>query len=175
MQLLEAPMTKPFQIEQRLVPGDVSDQRSTITETVWHHELVAERLIEAAATVRRMPMRIRPKEFGTIWPSYNPMTRSELVAFKNELLATGGEGALLAWQQEQNRVRIQPSGREIERAEEALGWICRYLGNDKEQAQIVGFWANKTYDLENEIPGPVRVGLREISRGLRRDKVPVRA
>lgn len=82
---------------------------------------------------------------------------------------------MLAWEREQNRTRIPPSGQEIERAEEALGWIARYLGHDKETAQIVGYWANKTYDLEDDIPGPVRGGLRDISRGLRRDKVPVRA
>lgn len=152
------------------------NQHSEITVgQVWHHELVAGRLIEAAATVRRMPMRIMPKQFGCIWPAFNAMTHAEMTALKNELMATGGAGAVAAWERDQNRTRIPPSGKEIERAEEALGWIVRYLGKDKETAQIVGSWANKTYDLEDEIPGPVRTGLRTISRGLKQDKVPVRA
>jgi hypothetical protein len=144
------------------------------SEQVWHHELVGQRLIDAAATVRRMPMRIMPKQFGCIWPAFNAMTHDELTALKNELLQTGGVGALAAWERDQNRTRIPPSGKEIERAEEALGWVPRYLGHDKEVCQIVGYWANKTYSLDDDIPGPVRAGLRDISRGLRRDKVPVR-
>lgn len=168
---------QPYQQRSFIVdPGKVKPREpEREIGAVWHHELVAERLIEAAATVRRMPMRIWPKQFGCIWPAFNAMTISELTAFKNELIAEGGEGALRTWEQEQNRVRIPPSGREIERADQALSWVPRYLGHDSETAKIVGFWATKTYDLEDEIPGPVRIGLREISRGLRRDKVPVRA
>ena len=84
-------------------------------------------------------------------------------------------GQLEAWERDQNRIRIPPSGAEIERCEQALGWIPRYLGNDREAAQIVGFWASKTFDIdEQEIPVPVRSGLKEISRGLRRDHVPVK-
>jgi len=145
-------------------------------EQVWHHEIVAARLVEAAATVRRMPERWKPKkEIGSFWPTFNPMTQGELQSLENELMQSGGQGALDAWRREQNRTRIPPSGKEIERAEEALGWVPRYLGHDKETAQIVGYWANKTYDLEDEIPGPVRAGLRTISRGLKQDRVPVRA
>jgi hypothetical protein len=142
-------------------------------EIVWHHELVGARLVEAAATVRRSPMRIWPKQFGTAWPHYNPMTPGELAQLKNELHQAG---QLEAWQREQNRIRIPPSGAELERADEAIGWLPRYLGHDRESAQAVGFWASKTYAFdENEIPAPVRPGLREISRGLRLDRVPVRA
>jgi hypothetical protein len=137
--------------------------------------LVGQRLVEAAGTVRRMPMRIMPKQFGCIWPAFNAMTHAEMTALKNELLATGGQSALAAWEREQNRTRIPPSGKEIERAEEALAWIPRYLGSDRETCQVIGHWANTTYNLdEDEIPGPVRAGLREISRGLRKDKVAVR-
>lgn len=146
---------------------------ATNAEVVWHHELVGQRLIEAAATIRRMPMNIRPKQYGGIWPSYSPMTSAELQAFKLDLLATGGQSALSRWEREQNRARITPSSREIERAEEALGWT-RYLRHDPELMKIVGFWANTTYSMDDDIPGPVRPGLREIARGLRRDRVPVR-
>jgi hypothetical protein len=146
-----------------------------VSQTVWHHELVGSRLIEAAATVRRMPMRIMPKQFGCIWPVFNAMTSAELTALKNELIATGGQSALAAWERDQNRTRIPPSGKEIERADEALGWMMRYLRHDRETCQIIGYWANTTYNLDDDdIPGPVRAGLREISRGLRRDKVPFR-
>jgi hypothetical protein len=141
-------------------------------EAVWHHELVGSRLVEAAATVRRMPMNIWPKQYGTIWPHFDPMNPAERQQLFNELQAAG---QIEAWQGERNRIRVPPSGVEIERMEQALGWIPRYLGNDRETAMIVGYWASKTYDIDEDgIPAPVRAGLREISRGLRRDRVPVR-
>lgn len=141
-------------------------------ESVWHHELVGIRLVEAAATIRRMPMRIWPKEFGTAWPHFEAMTSGELQALKNELQQAG---QLQAWEREQNRIRIPPSGAEIERMEQALGWLSRYLRDDREMAQIIGYWANTTFDLDPDaIPAIVRPGLKEISRGLRRDRVPVR-
>nr|AIA11766.1 Unknown Function [uncultured bacterium] len=156
----------PSKVRPRLAP--VSE------EVVWHHELVGVRLIEAASVVRRLPMRTRPKEFGCAWPNFQAMTAGELQAFKNELMQSGGEGALLAWERDQNRVRIPPSGTEIERADEALGWF-KYLRDDMEMAKIVGFWANTTYDVDVDgIPAIVRQGLRTISRGLRRDHVPAR-
>ena len=138
-------------------------------ETVWHHELVGMRLAEAAATVRRMPMRIWPKQYGSAWPRFEAMTAGELQALRNELHQLG---QLEAWERDQNRIRITPSGAEIERCEEALNWL-KYL--DREMAKVVGHWANTTYDLDPDaIPNIVRPGLREISRGLRRDRVPVR-
>jgi hypothetical protein len=99
------------------------------------------------------------------------MTPKERVELFNELQQAG---QLEAWQREQNRVRIRPTGVEIQRAEEALSWIPKYIGHDRENAMIVGGWATRTYELDAEIPGPVRPGLREIARGLRRDRVPVR-
>ncbi|WP_024516961.1 hypothetical protein [Bradyrhizobium sp. Tv2a-2] len=149
---------------------------SETIEVAWHHEMVGVRLIEAASTIRRMPMRVWPKEYGTIWPTYNPMTPSELHALKNEIMQVGGEAALREWEREQNRVVIQPSSVEIERATEALAWPMRYLLNDRETAQAVGFWASTTFDIEEaEIPSFVREGLKVISRGLKQDRVPVRA
>jgi hypothetical protein len=160
----DLPIVEPSRVRERPLPAP--------RETIWHHELVGARLIEAAATVRRMPMRIWPKQFGTIWPHYNPMTQAELQQLKNELHQSG---QLEAWQREQNRISIPPSGAEIERAEQAIRWPILYLSHDRETAQAVGFWASKTYDIdEAEIPSFVREGLREISRGLRRDRVAVK-
>jgi hypothetical protein len=166
----------PVMTHQTIVdPAKVTPRVETATEAVWHHELVGARLIEAASVVRRMPMRIWPKQFGTAWPHFQAMTSGELQALKNEIMQTGGAAALAAWEREQNRVRIPPSGQEIERCEQALGWVPKYLGQDQETAQAVSFWATKTYDIDSEeIPAFVRAGLREISRGLRRDRVPVR-
>jgi hypothetical protein len=120
-------------------------------------------------------MRVWPKEFGTIWPTYNPMTKSELQALKNEIMQIGGEAALAEWEKEQNRVTIPPSGAEIERADEALSWPLKYLLDDRETAQAICFWASTTFDIDAEIPPFVREGLKTISRGLKRDRVPVRA
>ena len=155
----------PSKVRPRLTP-----ERG---EAVWHHELVGARLAEAAATVRRMPMNIWPKQYGSAWPRFEAMTAGELQALKNELHQAG---QLEAWERDQNRVRITPSAAEIDRCEEALRWLGKYLSHDREMAKVVGHWANTTYDLDPDaIPNIVRPGLREISRGLRRDRVPVRA
>lgn len=144
-----------------------------IHEKVWNHELVGVRLVEAASVVRRTPMRIWPKQFGTAWPHFEHMTAGELAEFKRELKEAG---QLEAWEREQNRQRIPPSGMEIELCEEALCWMPRYFkGEPDSVAQTVGFWAAKTYSIdESEIPFMVKEGLKIISRGLRRDRVPVR-
>ena len=97
----------------------------------------------------------------------------------NELQAAG---KLEEWQRERNRIHIQPTGPEIELAEEAIAWLPRYLGNDTAAAGLVGAWANRTvsyapmsiFDEGDPVPPQVRAALREISRGLRRDRVPVR-
>ena len=157
----------PAKVKPRPPKPEIADE--------WDHELVGARLIEAASTVRQMPMRVWPKEFGVAWPEFEAMTPAELHAFKTDLLQTSGPAALAAWEREQNRVRIPPSGQLIERADQALAWMPKYLGQDRETAQAVGFWASKTYDIgQEEIPPFVRAGLREIARGLRRDRVPVR-
>jgi hypothetical protein len=153
---------------------DPAKVRPVETPSTWDYELVAERLVEAANVIRRMPMRLYPKRFGNSWPQWL-MTGAERDQLLNELQAAG---KLEEWQRERNRIHIQPSGREIELAEEALGWLPRYLGNDTMAAQIVGTWANKTFSydarIDDDIPSPVRAALREISRGLRHDRVPVR-
>lgn len=131
--------------------------------TFWHHELVGARLIEAAFTMRRLPMRIWPKQFGTIWPSYDPLDDDE----------SEENGGRYSHSSEPDRVRISPTASEIERAEEALGWL-NYLRDDEEMTKVVGHWANTTYDLDAEIPAIVRPGLKTISRGLKLDQVKVR-
>jgi hypothetical protein len=147
-------------------------------EPVWNYELVGERLVEAANVIRRMPMRLYPKRFGNSWPTFQP-TGAELDQLMNELQAAG---KLEEWQRERNRIHIQPTGPEIELAEEAIAWLPRYLGNDTAAAGLVGAWANRTvsyapmsiFDEGDPVPPQVRAALREISRGLRRDRVPVR-
>jgi hypothetical protein len=149
------------------------DRPAPVVTPTWDFELVAERLVEAANVIRRCPMRLYPKRFGNSWPTFQP-TGAELDQLMNELQR---EGKLEAWQRERNRIHVQPTGPEIELAEEAIAWLPRYLGHDQKTAGIVGAWADKTpnYDmLDDEIPSPVRIGLREISRGLRHDRVPVR-
>ncbi|WP_439398509.1 hypothetical protein ACRQ5Q_14560 [Bradyrhizobium sp. PMVTL-01] len=131
----------------------------------WHHELVGTRLIEAAQVMRRLPMLIWPKQFGTIWPSFDPLDDDESTE----------EGARYSHSAQPSPVRVSPSSMEIERAEEALGWPVTYLAGDREAAQAVGFWASKTNEIEEtDIPSFVREGLKAISRGLKRDNVRVR-
>jgi hypothetical protein len=147
-------------------------------EPVWNYELVGERLVEAANVIRRMPMAIYPKRFGNSWPRFEP-SQAELQQLMDELQQ---DGKLEAWQRERNRIHVQPTALEIELAEEAIAWLPRYLGNDTAAAGIVGAWANRTFsyapmsifDEGDQVPPQVRAALREISRGLRRDRVPVR-
>lgn len=160
------------QPQQTIVPMEKIRERiqQKPMPSVWDLDRVAERLIEAARTVRRMPMQTRPQGYATAWPGFEPMTASEQVDLFNELQQSG---LLLDWQREQNRVRILPSSAEIERMEESIGWIPKFLKHDRHLASIVGFWADKAESAE-QIPIPVRPGLEIITNRLRLDRVPVR-
>lgn len=139
--------------------------------TRWTAALVGERLIEAARTVARMPMRTRPAGHSTIWPSYQDMTPKERIALLNELTQIG---QLQQFYATQNRVSIPPSGEQIDRADEALAWPMRYLRDDPGTAAIVTAWAGDVYQQSEEIPEPVLPGLSQIAQGLDRDRVRVR-
>lgn len=137
----------------------------------WTPDLVGERLIEAARTIARTPMRTRPAGHSTIWPSYQDMTPAERNAMLNELTQIG---QLQQFYATQNRVSIPPSGEQIERADEAISWPMRYLRGDPGMAAIVTAWAGDLYQQSEEIPEPVLPGLLLIAQGLERDRVRVR-
>lgn len=131
----------------------------------WTESFVGERLVEAFRVLDRMPLGARQMKSG-LWPNYQTMTRADL----NEHLKAG---TLEQFYSSRNRVRIPPSSHEIGRMEEAIAWPARYLQDDTQLAGIVNFWAFEA-DIYDEAPPLVRVGLRIIAKGLRRDLVMVR-
>lgn len=132
----------------------------------WTEAFVGERLVDAFRVLDRMPNPGISRKLG-FWPeSGDFITRAEL----NEHMKAGTLGMFYA---SRNHVRIPPSSHEIARMEEAIGWPAKYLKADPQLAGIVNFWALDA-DVYDEAPPPVRVGLRLIAKGLRRDRVTVR-
>lgn len=137
--------------------------------TEWTAEHVGNRLIEAARVIDRMPEGRGSTKSG-MWPSYQTMTEGERRQLVNEHMVAG---TISQYYATLNRVRIPPSSHEITRMEEAIGWPAQYLRDDPDLPAIVTFWASQASP-DDEAPVPIRVGLRLIARGLRRDRVKVR-
>lgn len=136
----------------------------------WTAGFVGARLVDAMRVLGRMPTGGGSAKSGC-WPPYQTMTKSEMRELLNEHQSAGTLGEFY---RSLNRVRIPPSSHEITRMEEAIAWPAKYLRDDPALAGIVSFWANEETDMHAEAPGPVRIGLREIAKGLRRDGVKVR-
>ena len=136
----------------------------------WDPDYVGARLVVAYATIARMKLRVGPRGYATAWPRYQTMTAAEIAQMVNEAQATGTLRQLYA---DLNRTTIPPSKEAIERAEEALAWPMKYLHARQDLAMMVTGWA-AGYFRDEETPGPARMGLRIIARGLDRDRVPVR-
>lgn len=79
----------------------MSKKRETINLTVAEIE---DRFEEAALTLRRLPSRDGPREYGSSWPD---VVRSRFTAY-------GFEEA---------RVKVVPSAAEIQRMEEVIDWL----------------------------------------------------
>lgn len=85
---------------------------------VWNGPHVAMRIVEGLATLRLMP---RGDRVGTrsAWPSY-------MHEFA-DLVAQQEQGELERTMAVQNRIRITPSAREVERALSTTYWPTKYL------------------------------------------------
>lgn len=136
----------------------------------WTADLVGDRLLEATRTLYRMPMSIRPSGLKTLWPIFQAMTERETRNLIFEAEAAGTQRELYA---SRNKVRIPPSAAEIERMEEAIGWVPRYLKGDVQAAMTVSGWV-EDWRRNNELAEPVYDALNIISRGLNGDCVRVR-
>lgn len=79
----------------------MNKNRETVNLTVMEIE---DRFEEAALTLRRLPMKDGPREYGSSWPD---VVRSRFTAY-------GFEDA---------RVRIVPSAAQIQRMDEAIDWL----------------------------------------------------
>ena len=83
----------------------------------WNGPHVGRRLTEAMATLALLPM--GSGGGMSAWPSY--------VYEWDDLLAQQAQGELERTMQAQNRIRLLPSSRELQRMEVAIVWPAQYL------------------------------------------------
>ena len=98
----------------------------------WTAFYVGSRLGEAHATLRRLPMKTRPAEFGSAMPEY--------IHEGVELAYQAGAGTLF-----QNRGRVRPirgtGAGDVARMNEALSWPLEFLSKHEAHAFAVNEWA----------------------------------
>jgi hypothetical protein len=126
-----------------------------------------------------MPIGSRPRSFRTSWPAYAQETVDYFAAAIDKTLGIELEA-------DRNRVRLVPSGVEIQRMEQAIAWPAHYLASRAMLLVIVQEVAcqrahSATASLERiarrlrRSPGYLRrcnrAGLDLIAAGLRRDNV----
>ncbi len=125
---------------------------------IWTSQRVFVRMVEMFDVLRRTPMRIGPKAYGSIWPTMADVLEVErdlierahvdyqaariLQARRREL--EGIAEARLKQQREQaDRLanRPVPAARETSMAEEAMWWPVRYLADRPLLADALNLWA----------------------------------
>jgi hypothetical protein len=80
----------------------------------WCGDWVSRRWVEGLKTLRLIPFKGAPPGFGKAWPAY---------AYEwQDLIAQQQQGELQATQHEQNRVRLQPSYRQVTMCEAVISW-----------------------------------------------------
>jgi hypothetical protein len=147
----------------------------------WDGPHVGRRLIEAFRTLSLMPVSTRPRSFRSSWPDCAQEATDYFAAAIDQTL-----GAEL--EEGRNRVRLTPTGVEIQRMEQAIGWPAHYLASRAMLAVVVQEVASQrarssTASLERiarrlrRSPTYLRrcnrAGLDLIAAELRRDSVPV--
>jgi len=80
----------------------------------WCGDWVSRRWVDGLKTLRLIPLKGAPRGFENAWPAY---------AYEwKDLIAQQEQGELEATQQEQNRVRLQPSYRQVTMCEAVISW-----------------------------------------------------
>jgi len=133
----------------------------------WTPTQVELRLVEAYDVIRRTPMRIGPKVYGSAWPAIlrevdeiereleelARMSRSayeELIAQRQDL-REAIEIRRTEQQDAADRAAQVPSAAEASRADEALGWCLSYLQECQMEADAIQLWAKCTaFDISPE-------------------------
>lgn len=126
--------------------GRVSDARSArllgqtifhVAEQRWSPDLVHARLQEMARVLERVVSRPGPRYKSTVWPADVVLDFADQVAMVQT-------GALEAMQRARNTgpMRLGADDHEISRAEQAIGWIARYLNGDdcKDERDALQAW-----------------------------------
>lgn len=104
----------------------------------WTARRVGERLIEAHAVLRRLPMNVCPKEFGAAWPSYRYEAGELAHQAGNQTLSIG-----------RNVIARTATADEIARMNEALPWPMQFLSGGS-GAETLNWWASHTEEYEHE-------------------------
>jgi hypothetical protein len=142
----------------------------------WNGPHVGQRLTEAMQTLALLPM--GGSGGYSAWPPY---------AYEwEDLLAQHEQGELERTQQLQNRIRLLPSSRDVERMEKAIGWPCHFLihvshlllaVNSVALAHAlgrdVGWVASQRGGYADTWRSRHDEGCRIIARGLRANRAPV--
>src|ERR1700748_2545550 len=95
----------------------LADELLDETPSTWNGPHVGRRLSEAMRTLAMLPM--GGGGSASAWPPY--------VYEWDDLLAQQAQGELERTQQLQNRIRLLPSSREVQRMEAAICWPAEYL------------------------------------------------
>ena len=84
------------------------------TPLKWCGDWVSRRWIDGLKTLRLIPLKGAPRGFGNAWPAY---------AYEwEDLIAQQEQGELETTQHEQNRLRLQPSYRQVTMCEAVISW-----------------------------------------------------
>lgn len=144
---LSADLSSRVAVENAAVPGSATIYRpmrdgEAIRDgdgRIWSVGIVKARLSEAAVVIERGTRRGGPSNKTGFWPE---MMRE----FAD--LRDGGEEAREDHARERNRTRFVATALEMSRAEEAIGWVGRYLGepaHDEERRWLqLWMWSEAT-------------------------------
>ncbi|MEH2565359.1 hypothetical protein [Bradyrhizobium sp. AZCC 2289] len=101
----------------RITEGELQLELLDETPATWSGPHVGRRLTEAMRTLALLPM--GGGSSWAAWPAY---------CYEwDDLLAQQAQGELERTQQLQNRIRLLPSSREVQRMEAAICWPAEYL------------------------------------------------
>ena len=121
----------------------------------WCSDWVSRRWVEGLQTLRLIPLKGPPRGFGNAWPTY---------AYEwQDLIAQQQQGELQATQHEQNRVRLQPSYRQVTRCEAVVSWPLGLRMRARRDVRGVPAWRMRR-DASSALHQRLRPGFRQATR-----------
>ncbi len=114
--------------------GPLTAPRESLPE-FWDAELVGKRLVQAFATLDRLPRMRGPREPGGHWPRTVTEWADQLAQ------AELAESERRARQEVANRTVIRPTAIEIQRMDTALEWLRELRDQDTGMALVTTLWA----------------------------------